>query len=219
MSIWEARTSQLRRRMQISGREALFAEALQGLEGSRYRRHRSRIFEGESLRRLGDQQVDQLGEGGNRDAFKSRSLRNNWQPTGANKEGSSLKLNGDQDHRQSLAPVRSVEAGESFRMAEPVRVKRRYRSLYKEAKLGLDESAETTLSHRVGKSKEEGLLQRLPEEQESSQTTPGPEERDAEQQVAFSWQGRPHTRLAIAGRNLTLVSPWAFLTSYTSNRH
>ncbi|XP_051866999.1 probable voltage-dependent R-type calcium channel subunit alpha-1E [Pristis pectinata] len=197
MSIWEARTSQLRRRMQMSSREALFAEALQGLEGSRYRRHRSRIFEGESLRRLGDHQakdIDQLGEGGKREAFKSRSLRNNWQPAEASKEGSSIKVNGDQDHRQGRALSRNIEAGQSFRMAEPVRAKRRYRSLYKEAKLGLEGSAETTLSHRAGKSKEEGLLQQLPEEQESSQSTHGPEEKNAQQQMkAFSWQGKPHT--------------------------
>ncbi|XP_072130490.1 probable voltage-dependent R-type calcium channel subunit alpha-1E [Mobula birostris] len=197
MSIWEARTSQLRRRMQMSSREALFAEALQGLEGSRYRRHRSRIFEGESLWRLGDLQArdtDQLGEGGKRETFKSRSLRNNWQPAEPSKEDASIKVNGDQDHRQGRALSRSIEARQSFRMAEPVRAKRRYRSLYKEAKLGLEESAETTLSHRASKSKEEGLLQRLPEEQESSQSTHGPEGKDAQQPMkAFSWQGKPHT--------------------------
>ncbi|XP_069793639.1 probable voltage-dependent R-type calcium channel subunit alpha-1E isoform X1 [Narcine bancroftii] len=193
MSIWEARTSQLRRRMQMSSREALFTEALQGLEGSRYRRHRSRIFEAESLRRLAEQQAAesrQLGELGRREAFKSRSLRNSWQPAGSDKGSSSIKVNGEQGH----ALGRSMEAGASFRMAEPIRARRRYRSLYKEAKLGLEEAAETSLSRRPGKNKEGRLLQQLCEEQESGQPTQAPEEMDAQGQMkAFSWQGEPHS--------------------------
>ncbi|XP_078075293.1 putative voltage-dependent R-type calcium channel subunit alpha-1E [Mustelus asterias] len=188
MSIWEARTSQLRRRMQMSSREALFAEALQGLEGSRYRRHRSRIFEGESLRRLGEQAKEAgEGEGSKREGFKTQSLRNNWQPTGENKEGSSPKVNGDQDCRPSRTYGRNAQAGESLRLDEPLRVKRRYRSLYKEARLGLEERDETNLSHGAGESKEV-----LPKEQLKG--LPSPEEKDTREQTkTLSWRSKPHT--------------------------
>ncbi|GCB64891.1 hypothetical protein scyTo_0011812, partial [Scyliorhinus torazame] len=194
MSIWEARTSQLRRRMQMSGREALFAEALQGLEGSRYRRHRSRIFEGENLQRLAEQQAKEAGEGegSKREGFKSQSLRNNWQPTGETKEGISPKVNGDQECKASRIRGRNSEAGESLRLDEPLRIKRRYRSLYKEAKLGLEEREETNLSHGAGDSKEEGLLQQLPKEHECG--LPIPDEKGTREQIkARSWRGRSHT--------------------------
>ncbi|XP_038649454.1 probable voltage-dependent R-type calcium channel subunit alpha-1E [Scyliorhinus canicula] len=193
MSIWEARTSQLRRRMQMSSREALFAEALQGLEGSRYRRHRSRIFEGENLQRLAEQQAKEAGggEGSKREGFKSQSLRNNWQPTGETKEGISPKVNGDQECKASRTRGRNSEAGESLRLDEPLRIKRRYRSLYKEAKLSLEEREETNLSHGAGDSKEEGLLQRLPKEQECG--LPIPDEKGTREQTkARSWRGRSH---------------------------
>ncbi|GCC18384.1 hypothetical protein chiPu_0022083, partial [Chiloscyllium punctatum] len=182
MSIWEARTSQLRRRMQMSSREALFAEALQGLEGSRYRRHRSRVFESESIRRLAEQRAREAGEGeaSKREGFKSLSLRNNWQPVGDNKDSPSPKVNGDQECK---AYSRQAESGQGLVVDEPARLKRRYRSLYKEAKLGLE----------VSDSKEEGLLP--PKEQEET-GLPSPslkEKGGREPTKAHSWRGRPHT--------------------------
>ncbi|XP_048457962.1 probable voltage-dependent R-type calcium channel subunit alpha-1E [Rhincodon typus] len=196
MSIWEARTSQLRRRMQMSSHEALFAEALQGLEGSRYRRHRSRVYEGESLRRLAEQRAREAGEGeaGKREGFKSLSLRNNWQPTGENKESPSPKVNGDQECNQGKAYNRQAESRQSLTLDEPARLKRRYRSLYKEAKLGLEESDETNLSHnRASNSKEDGL----PPPKEQEETGPpshSPKEKGAREPTkAHSWRGRPHT--------------------------
>eukprot|EP00061_Rhincodon_typus_P011919 g37297.t1 len=188
MSIWEARTSQLRRRMQMSSHEALFAEALQGLEGSRYRRHRSRVYEGESLRRLAEQRAREAGEGeaGKREGFKSLSLRNNWQPTGENKESPSPKVNGDQECNQGKAYNRQAESRQSLTLDEPARLKRRYRSLYKEAKLGLEESDETNLSHnRASNSKEDGL----PPPKEQEETGPpshSPKEKGAPQVGAES---------------------------------
>eukprot|EP00062_Callorhinchus_milii_P017288 gi/632969665/ref/XP_007901204.1/ PREDICTED: voltage-dependent R-type calcium channel subunit alpha-1E [Callorhinchus milii] len=147
MSIWEQRTTRLRRHIQNSGRETQFPEEEGRLPARRYRRRYAKIFEAESTSGLEAQEEAQDGENAKRDGFKSQSLRNNWQDIPENRS-TSVKVNGDQEYRQRQSYRRAVENSENLRVYG-YRSRRRHRSLHKEIRTGL-ETVEPGLNRRNG---------------------------------------------------------------------
>uniref|UniRef100_A0A4W3GQH1 Voltage-dependent R-type calcium channel subunit alpha n=1 Tax=Callorhinchus milii TaxID=7868 RepID=A0A4W3GQH1_CALMI len=135
MSIWEQRTTRLRRHIQNSGRETQFPEEEGRLPARRYRRRYAKIFEAESTSGLEAQEEAQDGENAKRDGFKSQSLRNNWQDIPENRS-TSVKVNGDQEYRQRQSYRRAVENSENLRVYG-YRSRRRHRSLHKEIRTGV----------------------------------------------------------------------------------
>uniref|UniRef100_A0A4W3GTD4 Voltage-dependent R-type calcium channel subunit alpha n=1 Tax=Callorhinchus milii TaxID=7868 RepID=A0A4W3GTD4_CALMI len=74
MSIWEQRTTRLRRHIQNSGRETQFPEEEGRLPARRYRRRYAKIFEAESTSGLEAQEEAQDGENAKRDGFKMNDV-------------------------------------------------------------------------------------------------------------------------------------------------